>query len=727
LTALLSPEPALWSEAIRRTLERYEEPLLRQVAVRLCKPRNQWPADELIERCLAAVGNPAVIDRRLDDLEPPCVRLLALIGRSRCTQWRVGNLVEIMVALGHADGLAPVTSLLESGLLFPVLPGVATAAEPPSPTGNGNSTAARPRGARCRSFTGWLGQAGAAPPAIFAPPEITARACGLDDSRPLVPPDWPQAVELKNPAIHEADGLDWPLRLAALWQQMYAGPLRRTQASGFFKRDLDRLRGDGLLNAPPAECLLEIPDPALLAVGLAAESGLLRDLDGELHKGDFSPAWNSDLSALTADLWNALLRQNDWDPVDGWRPDRPAGNPRPSAWLLALELLRCLAPEAWADPAAVERWMLEHHPFWSGGNSAGIVQFLLGVAYPLRLVQTARQGKGPWHVRLSALGRWLLGGPPPPAPPSFPQTILVQPNLEILAYRQGLGPVLIARLAKLADWQTLGPACTLRIAPQSVYRALEAGESFGSILDLLQRYGMKALPDAVVSALRTWSSKRERIRVYPAGALFEFATADDLVDALARGTNLVRLDERLAVAPSDANLDFRQFRLTATRDYALPPDRCVDVAADGVTLAIDLAKSDLLVDTEIRRFAEPADRAQTSGRSTYHVTPESVARAQAGGLTLAALESWFHQRGGQELPPAVKLLFSGSQLSPYEIRKAIVFLVPSPEIADGLMQWPQTRVLLGERLGPTSLTVSQDNLPVLCERLQVLGIAPRLE
>src|SRR5262245_33129369 len=111
-------EAASWSERLRRTLQCYDEPLLRQVAARLFKPRNQWPADELIERSLGTVENPPVLDRRLADLDPAARRLLGLIGRSRQPRWRVGNLVELLVALGHPDGLRPVMTALQAGLLY---------------------------------------------------------------------------------------------------------------------------------------------------------------------------------------------------------------------------------------------------------------------------------------------------------------------------------------------------------------------------------------------------------------------------------------------------------------------------------------------------------------------------------------------------------------------------------------------------------------------------------
>ncbi len=60
--------------------------------------------------------------------------------------------------------------------------------------------------------------------------------------------------------VLESDGLEWLLRLGALWQQVSTAPLRRTQQGGFFKRDLERLEQDPLLNDPPADRLVDLPD-----------------------------------------------------------------------------------------------------------------------------------------------------------------------------------------------------------------------------------------------------------------------------------------------------------------------------------------------------------------------------------------------------------------------------------------------------------------------------------
>jgi hypothetical protein len=406
------------------------------------------------------------------------------------------------------------------------------------------------------------------------------------------------------------------------------------------------------------------------------------------------------------------------------------GNPFPSAYLLALVLLARLGPGEWASPARVDEWLLAHHPYWTGESLRPSRQkpwagtFLLGVAYPLRLVEVSRKGEGGPRVRLSATGRWLLGlGEAPAAPPAFPRTLLVQPNLEILAYRQGLTPALIGRLTRFAAWKTLGAACTLTLEPETVYRALESGETFDSICRALEQHGTRATPPAVLDSLRTWSNKRDRITVFPAAALLEFNSPDDLNEALARGLPALRVADTVAVVPTEDQIEFRHFRLTGTRDYVLPPERCVTVEPDGVTLTVDLARSDLMLETELPRFADLVDRAVTGGKRRYQLTPASLARARETGWGLPNLEAWFSQRTGQPVTPAARLLLTGAQLPAPRLQRHLVLHVEVPELADGIMQWPITRALVAERLGPTALAVAEENIEALRSRLAELGVA----
>jgi hypothetical protein len=717
------PDPETWSDRLAATLQRYDEALLRKVAGRLVRARNQWPAEDLIRRSVETINNPAVLDRRLADLEPAGRLLLALIGHSRQPCWALGNLVEMLMALGQEDGLKPVFDLLEAGLLYPLLA--------PLPEG------ADRRSGRLVTFEQWLGTAGVGGLTVFSPPQIAGRAVGGDLGLPdlsaeLQDEKGQSAIfNLKSAIPLEADGLEWLLRVGALWQQVSGAPLRRTQQGVFFKRDLERLEQDPLLNGPPADQLVAVPDLGFLLAAFADQEGILQEREGELCAAALPAAWEAGVPQALASLYSALFLVRGWSPLDGWKgAEEMVGNPFPSAYLLALLLLSRLPEPGWVRPAQVEAWLASEHPYWTNESlrpsrqKPWVETFLLGVAFPLRLVQAARDSEGGYRVRLSPMGRWLLGiGEMPPLPPVFSRTLLVQPNLEIVAYRQGLTPALIGRLTRFASWKTLGAACTLQLEPETVYRALEAGESFDSIRLALEQHGTRATPPAVLDSLRTWANKRDRITVFPAAALLEFASPEDLAEALARGLPGIRVAETVAVVPSEDAIDYRHFRLTGTRDYGLPPERCVNVEPDGVTLAVDLARSDLMLEAELSRFAECVDRSAHNGKRAYRLTPESVARAREAGLSLPALETWFQQRAGQPVSAAARLLLTGTGGAEVSLRRHLVLHVAEEEVADGLMQWPATRALIEERLGPTALSVAKENVEALRGRLAELGVA----
>jgi hypothetical protein len=298
----------------------------------------------------------------------------------------------------------------------------------------------------------------------------------------------------------------------------------------------------------------------------------------------------------------------------------------------------------------------------------------------------------------------------------------VQPNLEIVAYRQGLSPVIVAALSHFAAWKTIGPACTLQLEPGTVYRALEAGADYDTILQTLEQHNTRPLPPSVLESLRTWANKRERLQVYSAAALFEFNTPEHLHEALARGLSGSRISERLLLVPNEGLIDYRHFRLIGTRDYGLPPDQCVDVDSDGVTLTIDQARSDLLLETELSRFAEPLARSGLNGRRQYRLTPDSLLAGRERGVTMQLLEEWFVERTGRPLTPAARLLLTGPLLGPCEFSRPLVLHVETPGLADGLMQWPDTRLLIQSRLGPTALVVAEEHVPTLRELFRKLGL-----
>ena len=189
-----------------------------------------------------------------------------------------------------------------------------------------------------------------------------------------------------------------------------------------------------------------------------------------------------------------------------------------------------------------------------------------------------------------------------------------------------------------------------------------------------------------------------------------------------RGLPGLRLSDRILIVPDEQAVDFRLFRLTGTRDYALPPEKCIAVDPDGVTLSVDVARSDLLLEIQLQRFAESVESSSVNGKLRYRLTPASLAGSRESGLGVPELDQWFLQRSGQPLSAAARLLLNGSQTPPPVLRSQMVLHAATPELADGLLQWPGTRALIRERLGPTALVIAAEDVELLRERLQVLGV-----
>src|SRR5262245_1888395 len=692
-------DPAEGAAAVRAALSRYDESLLRTVSARLFKPRSHWPADELIDRVVESLANPPVIDRRLKDLPPAARTLLAAIGLSRHYEWPVGQLLALLAALGHAEGLAPIQSLLDSGLAIPL------------PSGNGKPI---------RQWEDWLG-ATPTTARLVVPPTVAERAardgCGL----PQLP-----GKRFDPKLVHTADGLEWPLRLGVLWQQLRANPIRLTQANALFKRDLTRLQSDPLLAAPLPDPAVEIPEAGVLALSMGMAAGLFTVCDGVLTAGPFPPAWDAGLVPTIADLWAALPDTAHWDPARGYFLTE-AGEPFPTVALAALLLLAAQPDGVWTHPLDVAEYLIPKHPSWAsvvGDVETGegwLETMVLGWALPLRLVEAAQDGEG-WWVRLTGLGRHLLAGSPALEPGHpFERCLVVQPNADVIAYRHGLTPGLVGKLSRFAEWKMIGPACTLGLSADSVYRGLESGLSLGEVTAVLQQHSAHAVPANVLDLVRRWAGKRERITVHAAATLLEFNTPADLEAAFARGLVTERLTDRMGLA--NGEIDYKHFRLLGNRDYEAKPQRCVTFAPDGVTFTVDVAASDLLLEAELSRLAEPVPADGPERR--YRITPATAQAVRDQGMTAADLDQWSLNRAGGPLSASARLLFAGGGGAIGELRRRLVLTLPSEAVTDGVCQWPDTADLLDDRLGPTAVSVPEENAADLLRRLAAVGVEAR--
>jgi len=700
-------------------------------------PRPQALAGAIAER----LGEPRVAERALAGLGMGPRMALSLFGLTESASWPASGLSHALACLG-VDPVPAVRSLVERGLLA-VWPG----ADGPPVSDFGRALAE-------------------AEPDLV---ELRAHPSAMASARTVLPEAGRPAVAGPVRQVREADGLEPIVRLAAVWQRVDEAPLRQTQQGVLYKRDRDRLEDDPVLAGPIADALEPLPDMAALWIALARGVGLLEaEPEGDrivAVRPDFWAENAFHLPQMIATRWLALRT---WHEQGGMQQDGatvelalPFVRPAILLWLatrgedewVALDdlaaHLRGLAPDwgraTFREPSAIpapprarsSRGKVESRTPPNGPDTAPLEALLLGAAYQLGLIRVAEDVSGGRRVvQLSGLGRYILALGPPPSPrPTFEHFLFVQPNFEIIAYRQGLTPALIGQFSRFARWSQVGAALELKLTPDSVYRGLEGGLTTQAMLDRLARHSSRPLPASVAEALRTWAGRRDRVTYYSSATLIEFATRAELERALEQWPATGRvapvpISDRLLLVEDESSIPFQRFRLAGSRDYRRAPAACLEIEPDGVTLALDLGRSDLLIDAELARFAdelplEPASGMPGKPLRRFRISSASLARAIEDGLSLADLSHWFVKRTGAEIPPAIRLLFlaSSSRVPPLATRRPIVLDAPSSELLDGLIQHPDTRAHLGERLGPTTVIVPDEALAPLRRALEGLGLS----
>jgi hypothetical protein len=588
--------------------------------------------------------------------------------------------------------------------------------------------------------------------------------CGPGHDRPSRLVGHPAALQIahtlapKGPAprvsgpvrqIREGDGLEPVLRLAALWQRVEESPLRRTQHGALYKKDAERLRNDPTISGPVDDSPVPTALPVATWLALGAKVGLLRPEPGTDRIIAVGPEFWSEhgvhLPQMIARRWLLL---DEGGPRGGAAP--VIVHHEPALRVAALLALASDDEAAWvglddlaqhlsARLAGSDRFESALRRSRHGGPLAGeLLRWLdgefLGAAYLLGLLRIAEEDpSGRRVVQLSPLGRYVLGLAPSPTPREpFEKFLVVQPNFEIIAYRQGLNPLLIGQLSRFARWSKLGAALHLELTPDRTYLGLEGGLTPAAMLERLTRHSTRSLPAGVAEAVRSWASRRERVTYHASATLLEFATRSERDQAIGDwpGEKPQPVGDRLILVEADASIPFDRFRLLGARDYRQPPEACIEVEPDGVTLMLDPSRSDLFITAELCRFAEELPPSRAGGASAafrrrFQVTPATIARWRADGLGLAELEQWFARRTGTGVPPAIRLLVQAPEIPPggLSVEPVVILRASMADWLDGLVQHPETAGLLGERLGPTAVVVAASDVPRLRRTLADLGLS----
>jgi hypothetical protein len=580
--------------------------------------------------------------------------------------------------------------------------------------------------------------------------------------------------------VRESDGLEPILRLAALWQRVSAEPLRQTMQGSLYKRDRDRLADDLVLTGPVADEMLRLPELASLWLEVAQHIGLVvPDISNERRLAAPPDFWTDNAVHLPQMIANAWMALDSWSELE-------FGPALKDTWLAALPSLRvalllllsALDEAEWVSIDDLADHAARQSPTWPvpagfspnlarsdqlrgpgsarrGGRSrtsaepaqrgAKILEsLLLGAAYPLGLVRAAEDsGSRSRLVQLTPLGRYVLAlGPTPPARETFDQFLFVQPNFEVIAYRQGLTPQLVGLLSRFAWWSQIGAALELKLTRESIVHGLNGGLSAETMLETLTRHSQRALPAGVVDAVGDWSSRRERVSFYASATLIEFSSQPDRDAALASWPGggdhpaPVAIAERFLLVEDERSIPFDRLRLASSRDYRRPAEACCNVEPDGITLTLDPARSDLLVDAELARFADEysdleTDRSRGPAQAPrrFTVTAATLRRGMSRGMSPLQLGEWFLRRTGAEAPAAIQLLLAAltSRVSSLKATRMLILTLPSAKLLDGLIQHPATGPRLGERLGPFTVSVPAAELDPLKRALEELGVELALE
>jgi hypothetical protein len=463
----------------------------------------------------------------------------------------------------------------------------------------------------------------------------------------------------------------------------------------------------------------------MLAVELARRLDVLHLDRDELSAAPVPDRWLTSSSRPLEALWPAVWNIRDWDPVEGLANEIGSTRWMPALGLALVAALQSAPASHWLTIDDLAEWVANRHPDFGKAKQRlpeWVAALMLGLLHSLQAVEVAKVSNA-WRIRLApAVREWLTIGKTERASAAVMQTLLVQPNLEMIVYRQGLTPALIGQLTRFAEWKQLGLACTLALTAESVYRGLESGLSLADIIRTLERHSTRPLPDSVLETLRSWSTKRERVQVYSSAILLEFRTPEELQSALKQGLIEQALTERIGLVTSESQIDYSRFRLVGTRDYLASEERCVEVDDDGLTLIVQDGKADLLLSAEVRRFAN-AIEPLSDDRSQYQMSIESLQKARKSGIELKWLDDWFFRRTGFAIPASAKLLFLGADVGQLSLNQVTILRLPTSDAADGIEQWPTVQPYLIERLGPTTFAVESSKLEDLTKLLHSAGLS----
>ena len=356
---------------------------------------------------------------------------------------------------------------------------------------------------------------------------------------------------------------------------------------------------------------------------------------------------------------------------------------------------------------------------WLEQEKPWVVRSLSSWLYYLGVVELGMEDGTPTSVRLTDLGRALLHPESAAAErssaPSPQAAWIVQPNFDLVVYLERVTPVQLAFLERHAERiNAQQHTAHYRLTRESVYQGLEAGTELLELLADLQDGAGAPVPSNVVTEIRAWGERRERMTLRRRASLLEFPDEQARQSALQSGLEGVPVSDRFVLL----NGTIDPSEVATIVDYARPLERCLAVAEDG-TLDFRQPPRDLLIEAQLARWAERTLEGQ------WQLTASSVGAATTAGGRIGDLLTLLQERLTHPIPPllAVAVRAWSGEILPVELAPVTVLRCRQAEVFSAIVRSDRFRPCLRGQLAPDVLVVATELLAELQDALAWAGLS----
>jgi hypothetical protein len=539
------------------------------------------------------------------------------------------------------------------------------------------------------------------------------------------------------------------LRRMGIWPTVQGdSPSKATRARLRKEVGLRRAEQDFLSPPDPESLYYELLHSMRLMDFSAKPSWIRREaLERHLQQPPAAQAWHVVRAWLHMALWQDGIgvvpdRDNDYNPVR-IEPSRLHHARELLAWALAGV---AHAPDEWLDLETFLRdlWKAtreasidfywgsytwnpdfemarkrEQYPagenrtlaFWFADEAVWAANAIIVTLVTLGLVergQTAGKNCRPCF-RLTELGRAVFGAPEIEAAhrQGDARFLMVQPNLEVVAYLDSADARQICTLARFAAdaSQVGGPVQIFALRRESVYMALESGMTLEEVRTYLTEHGKNQLPANVERTLSEWAGRRESL-VLRTNVVLALGPNES-------GTRGRTLSPGAFLLPSvSVKKTAQEFAGWTVLDHEGKSERTWTADELGSLTSIGGHSISRL------RLARIADLAETGWR----ITQQSIERASMSGLTADHILGWLGEHLTADIPALLEMAvrnWTGQQ--GVRLGQAQLLRVAQKQAREAILHSATFRPLLAGHIPPEWFVIRDDHLSEVRRLLERLG------